>query len=143
MKAMNARHRLLSSAALLILGRSAGACSPSSDNPFVPPPPMDGSAPGLDAGPPAEAAAPDATPDATMDAPADAPADAPPGVDAEPMEAGPQNDIVALALGFSHGCALLSGGTVWCWGSNRAGQLGNGGHDKMLHNDATKVPGIT
>jgi hypothetical protein len=32
-----------------------------------------------------------------------------------------------LATGESHACALLSAGTVSCWGSNEHGQLGDGG----------------
>jgi hypothetical protein len=31
----------------------------------------------------------------------------------------------ALALGTSHGCAVV-GGSVWCWGANGSGQLGLG-----------------
>ncbi len=34
--------------------------------------------------------------------------------------------IVQVAAGFSHGLALRTDGTVWAWGNNRNGQLGNG-----------------
>ena len=32
----------------------------------------------------------------------------------------------AIAHGLRHGCALLEDGTVWCWGRNDYGQLGDG-----------------
>jgi alpha-tubulin suppressor-like RCC1 family protein len=35
-------------------------------------------------------------------------------------------DIVQLAAGASHTCALRASGAVLCWGANRVGQLGDG-----------------
>jgi alpha-tubulin suppressor-like RCC1 family protein len=36
------------------------------------------------------------------------------------------SDVIELAGGLEHTCALLAGGSVWCWGRNDAGQLGTG-----------------
>lgn len=55
--------------------------------------------------------------------------------DASPEEcgtppAGPNaQGITQLALGPAHSCALLDDGTVRCWGSNRFGELGDGGRE--------------
>ncbi len=35
-------------------------------------------------------------------------------------------DVVAVAPGFRHVCARKADGTVWCWGKNDRGQLGDG-----------------
>ena len=34
--------------------------------------------------------------------------------------------VVALASGYQHACAVTIEGSVWCWGSNVEGELGNG-----------------
>jgi PKD repeat protein len=43
-----------------------------------------------------------------------------------PVRVGSLTDIVAIAGGRDHGLALRSDGTVWAWGSNDYGQLGDG-----------------
>jgi len=35
-------------------------------------------------------------------------------------------DVVAVAAGGRHSLALCADGTVWAWGWNRFGQLGDG-----------------
>jgi alpha-tubulin suppressor-like RCC1 family protein len=48
--------------------------------------------------------------------------------------------ITQLAIGQSHTCALIAGGTVMCWGDNRAGQLGDG--TEIQRPVPTLVPGL-
>src|SRR5207245_585375 len=56
----------------------------------------------------------------------------------------------AIAVGGEHACAVISGGQVVCWGSNRLGQLGVGsltgpqscGRTPCITTPVT-VPGIT
>jgi len=44
-----------------------------------------------------------------------------------PRRIGALTGVVETAVGaFGHACARTSGGDVWCWGSNRFGQLGIG-----------------
>ncbi|MFA7209708.1 MAG: fibronectin type III domain-containing protein [Parcubacteria group bacterium] len=37
--------------------------------------------------------------------------------------------IVQMTAGYNHSCAVQKGGTVYCWGGNYAGQLGNNSTD--------------
>jgi alpha-tubulin suppressor-like RCC1 family protein len=48
---------------------------------------------------------------------------------------------VELALGSYYSCALLSDGSVWCWGANKKGQLGDGG-EKARYEPA-RVAGLS
>jgi alpha-tubulin suppressor-like RCC1 family protein len=50
------------------------------------------------------------------------------------------NNIVAIAAGSAHGCALSASGNVACWGSNSSGQLGNG--TTQSRNTPDVVPGL-
>jgi alpha-tubulin suppressor-like RCC1 family protein len=34
-------------------------------------------------------------------------------------------DAIAIGAGRAHACAIRTGGTVWCWGENDNGQIGN------------------
>lgn len=36
------------------------------------------------------------------------------------------SQAVSLAMGARHACAVLRNGSVWCWGANEEGQLGDG-----------------
>jgi len=35
-------------------------------------------------------------------------------------------NVTAVAMGYNHALAMTSDGTVWAWGNNSYGQLGNG-----------------
>ncbi len=55
------------------------------------------------------------------------------------------NGVKAIASGWRHVCALMTDGGVRCWGSNHAGQLGDGtGIDRKTPVDAVVAPsGVT
>lgn len=79
-----------------------------------------------------DAPGPDASLDARgVDAPGvDVPGVDAPGVDVPGMDAatdaGPPPTFVSVCVGREHSCAVDDGGTVWCWGSDAQGQLGDG-----------------
>jgi len=43
-----------------------------------------------------------------------------------PVQVPQLDSVTRIAAGWGHQCALKSNGTVWCWGANVHGQLGNG-----------------
>ena len=53
---------------------------------------------------------------------------------------GLDNGVMAIAAGWYHTCAILSGGGVKCWGYNSAGQLGD--DSKMNNNIPIDVVGL-
>jgi alpha-tubulin suppressor-like RCC1 family protein len=57
-------------------------------------------------------------------------------VTAPVLVSGLSGPAVAIAVGYQHTCALISGGTVQCWGNNADGELGNG----MLTSSSSPVP---
>jgi len=71
--------------------------------------------------------APDAPADVAPDALADAAPDAVPDVPVAPPELVPPSPVVQLVAGDHHTCARLTDGSVWCWGDNEWGQLGDRG----------------
>lgn len=50
--------------------------------------------------------------------------------------------IHQISAGGQTGYAVKSDGTVWCWGWNGDGELGNGSADTTAHTSATQVSGV-
>lgn len=55
---------------------------------------------------------------------------------------GLESGVVSIAAGGSHTCALLTGGSVMCWGNGQFGQLGNG-ISKTVQNEPVVVTGLS
>lgn len=62
----------------------------------------------------------------------------------EPVQCNSMTDsVVAIAAGSVHSLALKSDGTVWAWGRNSTGQLGNGMTSNTPVTDPVQVTGLT
>jgi alpha-tubulin suppressor-like RCC1 family protein len=55
-----------------------------------------------------------------------------------PLRVGAASDWQVVAVGEAHTCALKADGSVWCWGANGAGQLGQG--DTTARSTPQQVP---
>jgi alpha-tubulin suppressor-like RCC1 family protein len=49
--------------------------------------------------------------------------------------------IQKFTMGQDGNCALKMDGTVWCWGTNYNGQVGDGSY--VLRNAAVQIPSLT
>jgi alpha-tubulin suppressor-like RCC1 family protein len=57
-----------------------------------------------------------------------------------PVEVSALSRAMAIAAGGAHSLAVKSDGTVWAWGSNQYGQLGNGSNEDS--SAPVQVPGL-
>jgi alpha-tubulin suppressor-like RCC1 family protein len=51
------------------------------------------------------------------------------------------NDPVYVTAGYSHTCAILKDGSVWCWGENKFGELGDGTSVDRIFPVKVSLPG--
>ncbi len=57
-----------------------------------------------------------------------------------PVKASLGKSATAVAVGYTHTCAVLEDATIWCWGGNTFGQLGDG--TSMQRNAPVRVHGL-
>lgn len=55
---------------------------------------------------------------------------------------GMEADVLSVAAGLFHTCALKTSGEVWCWGYNASGQLGDGGPSRPLPAKVDNLPPV-
>ncbi|MBI5528687.1 MAG: hypothetical protein HY897_20340 [Deltaproteobacteria bacterium] len=48
-----------------------------------------------------------------------------------PIRVGNDSDWIMSSSGEQHSCAIKNNGTLWCWGRNYFGQVGNGTTQKQ------------
>lgn len=60
-----------------------------------------------------------------------------------PLDVSGLTNVIQLAVGTGHVCALLSDHTVKCWGNNNKGQLGRGTVDNNFNPTPTLISGLT
>ena len=59
-----------------------------------------------------------------------------------PMRVPGIDTATSVTAGYYHSCALLANGTVWCWGSNEYGMLGQDYDEQGATHVPMRVPGI-
>jgi alpha-tubulin suppressor-like RCC1 family protein len=62
------------------------------------------------------------------------------GIRPQPTEVVGLTSVVAIGAGLDHTCAVRFNGTVFCWGTNTDGQLGDG--TTQSRNSPVQVPGV-
>lgn len=55
----------------------------------------------------------------------------------------PSGQAIGITAGTVHSCAVMSGGSVQCWGSNSHGQLGNGNSSIPFSATPATIPGLS
>ena len=52
------------------------------------------------------------------------------------------SNVIEVAVGYQNACALTCDGSVYCWGANDLGQLGQGAFDALKHPRAMRVENL-